>query len=53
MNFFLIINKLIKMIKELIPKDETIEFLLYSSPNGDIKVEVSYTKNIWLTQKNG
>ncbi|MCK5510387.1 virulence RhuM family protein [Candidatus Parcubacteria bacterium] len=32
-------------------KDELTEFLLYTSPNGDIKVEAFlYNENIWLTQ---
>ena len=40
------------MTKELTPKDEATEFLLYNSPDGDIKVEVFlHNENIWLTQK--
>ena len=40
------------MTKELTLKDETTEFLLYTSPNGEIKVDVFLHKeNIWLTQK--
>lgn len=40
------------MTKELTIKDETTEFLLYTSPNGEIKVDVFFHKeNIWLTQK--
>jgi len=40
------------MTKELTTKDETSEFLLYTSPNGEIKVDVFFHKeNIWLTQK--
>lgn len=40
------------MVKELTIKDETTGFLLYTSPNGEIKVDVFYHKeNIWLTQK--
>ena len=40
------------MTKELSMKDETSEFLLYTSPNGEIKVDVFFHKeNIWLTQK--
>ena len=40
------------MIKELTIKDETTDFLLYTSPTGEIKVEVFFHKeNIWLTQK--
>jgi hypothetical protein len=38
--------------KELAIKDEMTEFLLYTSPKGDIKVEVFLNKEtIWLTQK--
>lgn len=33
-------------------RDQTTEFLLYTAPNGDIKVEVLLSnENIWLTQK--
>ena len=40
------------MTKEPAIKDETSEFLLYTSPNGEIKVDVFFHKeNIWLTQK--
>ena len=40
------------MTKELTIKDELTEFLLYISPNGDIKVEAFlHEENIWLTQK--
>ena len=39
------------MTKELTPKGETTEFLLYNSPNGDVKVEVFlHNENVWLTQ---
>ena len=39
------------MTKQLTIKDELTEFLLYSSPNGEIKVEVFlHNENIWLTQ---
>ncbi len=39
------------MTKELTPKEETTEFLLYTSPQGGIKVEVFlHQENIWLTQ---
>lgn len=39
-------------IKEQSNLDKTAEFLLYSSPNGEIKVEVFFhEENIWLTQK--
>ena len=40
------------MTKELAAKDKAAEFLLYPSPNGEIKVDVFFHKeNIWLTQK--
>ncbi len=40
------------MVNEITLKDETTEFLLYTAPNGDVKVEVFFHKeNIWLTQK--
>lgn len=39
-------------MKELKTKDEITEFLLYKSPNGDIKVEVFlHNETVWLTQK--
>ena len=38
--------------KKLIIKDELTEFLLYTSPDGDIKVETFlHNENIWFTQK--
>ncbi len=40
------------MTKELTPKDEVTEFLIYSSPDGKVKVEAFlHDENIWLTQK--
>ena len=40
-----------KEIRQLTVKDEMTEFLLYTSPNGEIKVEVFlHDENIWLTQ---
>ena len=40
------------MTKELSIKDELTEFFLYTTPNGDIKVEVFFhNENIWLPQK--
>ena len=46
------ISVIIKMAKELTPKDEATEFLLYNSPNGEIKIDVFlHNENIWLTQK--
>ena len=39
-------------MKELTIKDQTTEFLLYTSPEGNIKVDVFlHDENIWLTQK--
>ena len=36
----------------LSPQDQTTEFLLYTAPNGEIKVEVLLSnETIWLTQK--
>ncbi len=38
--------------KSLSLKDQTTEFLLYTAPNGDVKVEVLLSnETIWLTQK--
>ena len=40
------------MVKQITIKDELTEFLLYTSPNGDIKVEAFlHNENIWLSQK--
>lgn len=40
------------MTKELSIKDELTDFFLYTTPNGDVKVEVYFHKeNIWLPQK--
>jgi len=40
------------MVEGLVPKDVSTEFLLYRSPNGEIKVEVFiHNENVWLTQK--
>ncbi len=37
--------------KQISVRDEMAEFLLYTAPNGDIKVEVFlHNENIWLTQ---
>lgn len=38
--------------KEIKIRNEITEFLLYTSPSGDIKVEVFlHNENIWLTQE--
>lgn len=43
---------MVVMDKKLGIKDELTKFLLYTSPNGEIKVEVFFhDENIWLTQK--
>ena len=40
------------MTRELTPGEEVADFLLYTSPEGDIRVEVFlHNENIWLTQK--
>ena len=39
------------MTKKITIKDELTEFLLYMSPNGEVKVEAFlHNENIWLTQ---
>ena len=39
-------------MKELSIKDEFSEFLLYTAPSGDVKVEIFFhNENVWLTQK--
>lgn len=39
-------------MNKLTPQDETTEFLLYTAPEGKIKVEVLLNnETIWLTQK--
>src|SRR3989344_5137915 len=39
------------MAKELVPKDEVTDFLIYTTPKGDVKIEAFLHKeNIWLTQ---
>ncbi len=43
---------MLNMAKELTPKDEQTEFLLYRAPTGEIKIEVFiHNENVWLTQK--
>lgn len=33
-------------------QDEFRDFLLYTTPNGDVKVEIFFhNENVWLTQK--
>ena len=40
------------MTKKLTTKDEITDFLLYNSPNGDVRVEVFlHNETVWLTQK--
>jgi len=40
------------MTQELSLKDELTEFLFYTTPNGNIKIEVFlYDENLWLNQK--
>jgi len=39
-------------MKELSIQDEYSEFLLYTTPSGDVKVEIFFhNENVWLTQK--
>ena len=39
------------MAKELRPQDEVADFLIYTTPEGDVKIEAFLHKeNIWLTQ---
>jgi len=39
-------------MKELSIQDEYSEFLLYTAPSGDVKVEIFlYNENVWLTQE--
>ena len=38
--------------KQITVKDELTEFLLYTTPNGEVKVEIFFhDENVWLTQK--
>ena len=40
------------MTKQLSIRDELTEFLLYTTPDGKVKVEIFFhEENIWLTQK--
>jgi len=37
--------------KELMPKDEIADFLIYTTPEGDVKIEAYiHNENIWITQ---
>ena len=37
--------------KQIIPNNSFTEFLLYTTPNGKVKVEIFlHNENIWLTQ---
>ena len=41
-----------KINKQISIKDELTEFLLYTAPNGDVKIEAFlHNESIWLTQK--
>ncbi len=41
-----------KETNELMPKDDVTDFLIYSSPDGKVKVEAFlHNETIWLTQK--
>ena len=43
--------RLFKVSKELAPRDEVTDFLIYTTPEGDVKIEAFLHKeNIWLTQ---
>ena len=40
------------MTKKLAVKGDVTDFLLYKSPNGDVRIEVFlHNETIWLTQK--
>ncbi len=42
----------VKKDKEITVKDKLTEFLLYTSPSGEVKVEAFlHNENIWLSQK--
>ena len=41
-----------KKKNELVPSNRFTEFLLYTTPNGKVKVEIFlHNENIWLTQE--
>ncbi len=40
------------MNNKLVIKDELTEFLLYTAPNGEVKIEIFFhNENVWLSQK--
>jgi len=42
-----------KKNQQITLQDELTDFLLYTSPDGDIKVEAFlHNENVWLSQKN-
>src|SRR3989339_186700 len=44
--------RLFKVSNEITPRDEVTDFLIYTTPEGDVKVEAFlHNENIWLTQK--
>src|SRR3989338_8584021 len=44
--------RLLKVPKEIMPKDEATDFLIYTTPEGDVKIEAYlHNENIWITQK--
>ena len=43
-----------KKNQKIAPNNSFTEFLLYTTPNGKVNVEIFLRdENIWLTQKNG
>ena len=43
--------RLFKVSNEITPRDEVTDFLIYTTPEGDVKIEAFLHKeNIWLTQ---
>ena len=43
---------MIPTTKEPMPKNEPVDFLIYTTPEGDVKIEAFlHNENIWLTQK--
>lgn len=38
--------------KDLVPKDQATDFLIYTTPEGDVKIEAFlHNETVWLTQK--